>query len=68
LEFVDFVILLGVYFATGIYAWQLFRNNPRIPTFCYVWLASVIMLLSGAVYHELTGFRASYVDGPGVLH
>ena len=51
--------------ATGIYAWQLFRDNPRISTFCYVWAASVIMLGSGAAYHEVTGVRASYVNGPG---
>lgn len=68
MEFIDFVVMLTVYFATGIYAWKLFRDNPRIPTFCYVWLASVVILLSGAIYHQITGIRASYVDGPGVIH
>ncbi len=57
--------MIFAFAATGIYAWQLFRDNPRISTFCYVWAASVIMLGSGAVYHEATGIRASYVNGPG---
>lgn len=64
----DFIVLLLAFAATGVYAWQLFRDNPRIPTFCYVWAASVIMLVSGAVYHEATGIRASYVNGPGVKY
>ncbi len=51
--------------ATGFYAWLLFRDNLRISTFSYVWAASVIMLGTGAAYHEATGIRASYVNGPG---
>ena len=54
--------------ATGIYAWQLFRDNLRIPTFCYVWAASVVILVSGAVYREITGDRAFYVGGHGGTH
>ena len=54
--------------ATGIYAWQLFRDNLRIPTFCYVWATSAVILLSGAVDHALTGTRAFYVGGHGGTH
>ncbi|MGC9261581.1 MAG: O-antigen polymerase [Phycisphaerae bacterium] len=61
----DFIIMILAFAATGVYAWRLFRENPRISTFCYVWAASVIMLASGAVYHEIIGVRASYVNGPG---
>ena len=57
--------MIFAFAATGIYAWYLFRDNPRISTFCYVWAASVIMLGLGAAYHEVTGIRASYVNGPG---
>ena len=54
--------------ATGSYAWRLFRDNPRIPTYCYVWATSVIILLSGAIYRELTGYRAFYTGGHGGTH
>ncbi|MGC9261444.1 MAG: O-antigen polymerase [Phycisphaerae bacterium] len=64
----DFIIMILAFVATGIYAWQLFRDNPRISTFCYVWATSAILLLSGAVYHEATGARASYLNGPGIRH
>ncbi len=61
----DFFIMVFAFAATGVYAWQMFRASPRISTFCYVWAASVVMLGSGAVYHEITGVRAMYVSGPG---
>lgn len=60
--------MIFAFAATGIYAWQLFRDNLRIPTFCYVWATSVVILLSGAVDHALTGIRAFYVDGHGGTH
>ena len=64
----DFIIMILAFVATGIYAWQLFRDNLRIPTFCYVWAASVVILVSGAVYREITGDRAFYVGGHGGTH
>ena len=60
--------MLLAFAATGVYAWQLFRDNLRIPTFCYVWATSVVILLLGAVDRTLTGVRAYYVGGHGGTH
>lgn len=67
-ESVDFFIMLLAFAATGVYAWRLFRDNLRIPTFCYVWATSVVILLSGAIYREITGSRARYYDVRGGTH
>ena len=64
----DFFIMLLAFAATGVYAWRLFRDNLRIPTFCYVWATSVVILLSGAIYREITGSRARYYDVRGGTH
>ena len=60
--------MILAFVATGIYAWQLFRDNLRIPTFCYVWATSAVILGSGAIYREVTGVRAHYYDGLGGVH
>ncbi len=61
----DFTLLLTAYAGTGWYAWRLFRDNDRVPTFCYFWAASILVLVTGAVYNVLTGTQASYVNGYG---
>lgn len=61
----DFSLLLLAFAGTGLYAWRLFRDNDRVPTFCYFWAASILVLVTGAVYNVLTGTQASYVNGRG---
>lgn len=60
--------MLLAFAATGVYAWRLFRDNLRIPTFCYVWATSVVILGTGAVYREITGYKAFYTGGRGATH
>lgn len=57
--------MLAAYFASGIYAWRIFRRDSRISTFVYVWAASVIMLVIGAIVHVATGTRPAYYGGAG---
>ncbi len=64
----DFLIMFLAFAATGIYAWRMFRDNLRIPTFCYVWATAVVILLSGAIYREITGIHARYYGGFGGTH
>jgi oligosaccharide repeat unit polymerase len=64
----DFTAMLLAFFLTGAYAWHQFRKTASISTFCYVWGASVIMLLLGAVYSVSTGTRPTYSGGTGTLH
>jgi oligosaccharide repeat unit polymerase len=63
-----FVALLLVFAVTGLYAWRLFRAHDRVPTFCYFWAASVIILVTGATYRIVTGSPPSYVDGQGLQY
>lgn len=64
----DFTVLLIAFSATGVYAWRIYRENDRVPTFCYFWAASVLMFVVGAAYHLATGTAPSYVGGRGTRY
>jgi hypothetical protein len=68
LEFIDAIILFSIYFATGLYALNLFRSGPRISTFVYVWLATGSFFISGLVYRMWSGHLPYYIDGLGATH